>query len=358
MLHVRYGLSGAPARRRALRWWAVLLAVVAALASFDAVAAPAASSTAAQREALQQAIDSVVGLRVQATEGASSSENLGALRFGSGVVIGPDGLVLTIGYLLLEAERIEIATADGRSLPARALAYDAVTGFGLVQPLVPLPASVRTARLGKLDSVTPGDLAMVAVGGNGQPGSGGAAMTQLVSTRAFSGYWEYHIESALFTSPPVLAHSGAALVNRRGEVVGIGSLFTMEAVGGMALPGNMFVPVDLLRPVLAEMRATGGTRAGRRPWLGLSSSERGGRVEILRVSRESPAEAAGLRSGDVVLAVDGTDVATLEAFYKQLWRHAEPDAEVELTVKQGEETRRIRLRGADRLQTLRKPAGI
>jgi S1-C subfamily serine protease len=155
-------------------------------------------------------------------------------------------------------------------------------------------------------------------------------------------------------------HRGAPLFNRKGELIGIGSLFTTDAVGGgrSGVPGNMFVPVDLLKPVLAEMQSTGSTRASRRPWLGLSSSEQAGRVEIVRVSRQSPAESAGLRPGDVVLEIDGAKVATLEAFYKQLWAHEQPDDEIELTVLQGADVRKIRLRAIDRMQTMRKPAGI
>jgi len=351
----------APSPRHPARWphlarrcAAVAIALAACAASFEAVAARAdAAPSAPQIEALERAAAATVGLRIEATDDATSAQSLGRQREGSGVVIGDGGLILTIGYLLLEAQRIEIVTSDQKVLPARQVAYDLATGFGLVQPLVPL-RGVRPVPLGRSASAAPGELVLVAAGG----GAGGVGMTQLVSQRAFSGYWEYHIESALFTSPPVPNHSGAALFNQRGELLGIGSLFTTEAVPGHALPGNMFVPVDLLRPVLAEMQSTGSTRASRRPWLGLTSAERSGRVEILRVNRESPAEAAGLRSGDVVLAIDGAKVETLEAFYKKLWQHAEPESEVELTVQQGEAVRTLRLRAIDRMRTMRKPAGI
>ncbi|RYY93272.1 MAG: serine protease [Comamonadaceae bacterium] len=201
-----------------------------------------------------------------------------------------------------------------------------------------------------------GDKMLVGIGGR----EGGIGMTQLVSQRAFSGNWEYHIETALFTSPPAPNHSGAPLFNLQGELLGVGSLFTTDAAGTgpRSLPGNMFVPVELLRPVLAELQATGSTRASRRPWLGLSSGALDGQLRVLRVSRESPAEAAGLRPGDVVLEIDGAGVSTPEALYKQLWMHAEPDAEIELTVRQGEAVRKLRFRAVDRMQTLRKPEGI
>ncbi|WP_086920404.1 S1C family serine protease [Variovorax sp. JS1663] len=334
-------------------WLLLLAAVPLALA-----ASPRQSdgSSSAQIQALQRAGDAVVSLRVTATEGAASAETLGARRSGSGVVIGPDGLILTIGYLLLEAETIEVITQDDRTLPARQVAYDLATGFGLIRPLVPL-RGVQPVPLAGVGGLAPGELLLAASGSNSGTEVG---FTRLLGVRPFSGYWEYHIESALFTSPPIPAHSGAPLFNRNGELLGIGSLFVLESVPGQErpTPGNMFVPVELLRPVLDEMKANGYTRASIRPWLGLSSSERDGHVQIVRVDRRGPALAAGIQPGDVVLEVDGIGVATLEAFYKQLWKRASPESEVELTVQQGSETRKVRIHAVDRMKTLRKPAGI
>jgi serine protease Do len=335
----------------------LLLSLAAACAATPA--ASPATTAAAQLEALQRASASVVGLQVDAIPGAGSGDSLGWRRTGSGVVIGPNGLVLTIGYLLIEAQNIELTTPDAKTLPARQVGYDVATGFGLVQPLVPMHG-VPAVPLGSSAALAPGDTVLAAIGASSDGGGGGAGMTQLVSKRAFSGYWEYHIEAALFTSPPVPSHSGAGLFNRKGELVGIGSLFTTDALGSpeRGLAGNMFVPIDLLKPVLAELRATGSTRAGHRPWLGITSTEQRGRVEILRVNRDSPAQQAGLQAGDVVLEIDGAKVATLEAFYKKLWSRGAPDAEVELTVLQGAEIHKVRLKAIDRLLTLRKPVGI
>lgn len=303
-------------------------------------------------DALTRANAAVVGVDVRATEDARSAQTLGHRRVGSGVVIGGDGLILTIGYLMLEADTIQIVTRDHRSLPARAVAYDVATGFGLVKPLLPL--NVEPVPLGALQELNPGDALMAATGGEG------VAITQLVSKRPFSGYWEYHIDAALFTSPPIGNHSGAALFNRRGELLGIGSLFVGNAMGEghAAVPGNMFVPVDLLRPILGELQRTGSTAQSHRPWLGLTSSEQGGRVQVVRVTKDSPAEAAGMQRGDIVLAVDDTPVATLEEFYKRIWAHAKPDDEIRLTVLQGEESKVLALKGIDRMTTMAKPKGI
>lgn len=339
---------------RLLHWFRIILAAPCLAAAPAWPAMPAGTPAQAIIDALTRANAAVVGVQVNATEGSRSAETLGLRRKGSGVVIGPDGLVLTIGYLMLEADTIQIVTQDNKTLPAKAVAYDLATGFGLIRPLLPL-RGIKPVALGSLRDLQPGEALMAATGGE----DGDVSMTQLVSKRAFAGYWEYYIEAALFTSPPIGNHSGAPLFNQKGELLGIGSLFVLDAMGeNRRLPGNMFVPVDLLKPILAEMQSTGSSRLSRRPWLGLTSSEQDGRVQIVRVSEQSPAQAAGLQPGDVVLAVDGAKVATLETFYKKLWDHASPDAEIQLTVLQGADLKTITLRGVDRMSTLAKPSGI
>ncbi|TFZ03842.1 S1C family serine protease [Ramlibacter humi] len=331
------------------RAWALLFAWCAACAW-----GATGGSQQASVEALTRAHAAVVGISVNATEGARSADTLGRERSGSGVVIGPDGLVLTIGYLMLEAENIQVVTQDQRTLPARAVAYDLATGFGLVRTLLPL-RGITPVTLGSIADLQPGDALMAATGGEDSD----VLLTQVVGKRPFSGYWEYHIDSALFTSPPIANHSGAPVFNQRGELVGIGSLIVADATGlGRPLPGNMFVPVDLLKPILPELLKSGSSRQSRRPWLGLTSSERGGQVQIVRVNRDSPAEAAGLQPGDVVLSVDGVRVASLEEFYKKLWDRAAPDTEVRLTVLQGADTRTLTIKPVDRMSTMAKPAGI
>ncbi|WP_341906854.1 S1C family serine protease [Polaromonas sp. YR568] len=327
-----------------------------------ATPAPVAAQTTI--EALAKASAAVVGVRVSVDESARSSETLGQRRTGSGVVIGADGLVLTIGYLMLEAEKIEIITQDNKAVPARAVAYDLATGFGLVRPLLPLPpgSAVTPVKLGNSKDLQAGE-PLMAVTGPQADDDGDVSMTRLISRRAFSGSWEYHIDTALFTSPPVAAsggnHSGAPLFNQKGELVGIGSLLVADATGGnRRLPGNMFVPVDLLSPILAELQKTGSSVKSHRPWLGLTSSEQNGRVQIVRVSKGSPAETAGLQTGDVVLAVDDAKVTSLETFYKKLWDRSAPDAEIRLTVLQGADIKTMVIRAQDRMLTLKQPSRI
>lgn len=334
----------------------LLMAPLTARAQTDPPAA--APSATASLEAFAKANAAVVGIRVNVADGARSAETLGKQRAGSGVVIGKEGLILTIGYLMLEADAIQIVTQDNKTLPAQAVAYDQATGFGLVRTLLPL-SGIEPVALGKLDELQTGEPVMVASGTQPDGTASDVSMVYLVSKRAFSGYWEYHIDAAAFTSPPIANHSGAPLFNRRGELVGIGSLLVGDAMGGnRRLPGNMFVPVDLLKPILAELQQTGSSKTSRRPWLGISSTEQAGRVQIIRVGKESPAHLAGLEPGDLVLAVDGAKVATLEEFYKKLWARADPDSEVTLTVLQGADIKTLRIRAEDRMRSMRKPAGI
>ncbi len=346
-----------------VRWLSVSVALVATTGLPPASAATASPpSVQSIMDAMERAHAAVVGIRVTAIEGARSAATLGLRRRGSGVVIGPDGLILTIGYLMQEAQQIEIVTQDNKILPATAVAFDMATGFGLVRVLLPM-RGVKPVTFGSLQDLKPGDQLMAATGATADGEEGGVSMTQLVSTRAFSGWWEYHIDTALFTSPPVSSgrgnHSGAPLFNHKGELLGIGSLLVMDATGeNKRQPGNMFVPVDLLKPILAEMQQSGSSSQSRRPWLGLTSSDSGGRVQIVRVNADSPANTAGLQAGEVVLAVDGTEVKTLESFYKKLWARSAPDAPISLTVLRGEEVKTIVLRPLDRMQTFKKPAGI
>lgn len=344
--------------RRHRSCFSLVLTVLLAVSAVQADAATATPATAQQTiDALSRANAAVVGIRVQTAAEANSTETLGQQRQGSGVVIDAEGLVLTIGYLMLEAEHIQIVTQDGRTLPAQAVAYDLATGFGLIKPLLPM-RGVPAVPLGHYRDLQPGAVLMTATGAI-EGADSDVAMTQLVSKRSFSGYWEYFIDAALFTSPPIANHSGAPLFNQQGELVGIGSLFVMDALGeDHQRPGNMFVPVDLLKPILAELQRSGSTPQSRRPWLGLNSAEQAGRVQVMRVSKQSPALAAGMQAGDVVLAVDGSKVTTLETFYKKLWDRADPDADIQLTVLQGAEVKTITVKPVDRMRTLRKPAGI
>jgi S1-C subfamily serine protease len=231
--------------------------------------------------------------------------------------------------------------------------YDLASGFGLLQALAPL--KVGAARFGNSAGVAAGEPLMISSGGE----DGERSLARLVSRRAFSGYWEYHIEGALFTSPPRTDHSGAGLFNAQGELLGIGSLVVSDAAGAdhPRVPGNMFVPIDLLKPILGEMRRDGTSRNSKRAWLGMNCVEQDHVVRVIRVSRDSPAEDAGLLPGDRILSIDGTEVKELETLYKTLWRSA-VQREVVLEIRRAGRNETVKLQSVDRMSTLSKPKGI
>lgn len=315
----------------------------AALATWRAVHAPLPD----QADTVE-ASQAVVKLSIKAMSGARTAETLGAEREGTGVVIDAGGLILTIGYLILEAESILVVTADGRVFPASVVGYDHPSGFGLLrtapgvarQPLVLGDSSALVELAG---------MRIVA-----HHGAGGASHACVVSRRRFTGWWEYMIEDAIFTAPPRHEHSGAALVDDAGRLAGVASLWVGDAVDqGVAFPGNMFVPIDLLKPLLGDLVAGGRARGPARPWIGLYSEEVEGHVVVTRVLPDAPAGRAGLRRGDVILGVSGQSVGGQSEFYSALWSCGAAGADVMLHVLRNRVVRRISVQTADRMDYLR-----
>ena len=307
----------------------------------------------ANSEKLASAVAAVVKIKSKAIPNARSLATLGAEREGSGIVVGPNGLVLTIGYLIVEAETIELEDADGKLVPATAVAYDHGSGFGLVRSLTNL--GIAPIELGNSGTLAENESAIFAAAG----GIDAASSTTVVSRRRFAGYGEYMIDDAIFTSPPRFDHSGAALIDRTGALVGVGSLIVADAQPSIRrLPGNMFVPINLLKPILDEMVQTGSSRRGKHPWLGITSQEVEGRVFVSKVQADSPAERAGLKQGDILLGVESTRVSKLEELYSNLWKDRQPGDEITLTVLQGTEVRKISVKSMDRTEYMRSKSKV
>jgi serine protease Do len=294
----------------------------------------------------------IVRIETRALPDARSSATLGAEREGSGIVIGKDGLVLTIGYLLVEADEVRIIDDRGRTLPARLVAYDHATGLGLVRAITPL--AVAPMALGDSSKLAESDPVLVVNSG----GRSEATRASVVSRRLFSGNWEYMLDSAIFTSPPTLNWSGAALIGPDGALLGVGSLIVRDATeSDPHLPGNMFVPIEMLKPILEEMIKTGRRAGPARPWLGVSADEVEGRLIVVRVAPDSPAERAGIHKGDIILAVGGDGVRSQPDFYRKLWSRGAAGSEIPLRVLQGIDVHDLRVRSIDRIDYFRqKPA--
>ncbi|NNL66679.1 MAG: serine protease [Myxococcales bacterium] len=300
---------------------------------------------------MEQILSAVVGVRSQIPDTARTAETLGTHRTGSGVVIDGDGLVLTIGYLVLEAEQVFVATRPGDvpEVSARVVAYDHATGFGLLRAEAPL--DVTPMNLGDSDALSLGAPLVVASYG----GSSGARPGVLVDRREFAGYWEYLLEGALFAAPPHPLFGGAALIDPQGDLVGIGSLIVSDARrGGEPLPGNMFVPVNRLKPILAELLSTGRGPGPRQPWIGIYSTEVEGSVIVRRVAVDGPAGRAGVTRGSIVESVAGQPVSGIADFYRKLWAAGGPGTRIVLGLREIDGTpREVAVTADDRYEWLR-----
>jgi S1-C subfamily serine protease len=278
---------------------------------------------------------------------ARSAATLGTEREGTGTLIGSDGLVVTIGYLVLEADRVEL-TASGKKVPAEIVGYDHETGFGLVRALTKIPA--KPLKLGDSSQVKVKDR-VLAINYNGAES---ARPALVVSRREFAGYWEYLLANAIFTAPPLMDWSGAALVDQEGRLVGVGSLIVNDPMGGGDIgPGNMFVPIDFLKPVMADLLTQGKPATPPKPWIGVNSEEVRGRLFVTRVSPGTPADKAGLKKDDIILGVGGKQVATLAEFYKALWASGPAGGDVKLNVLQGAAPAEITVKSIDRYKWLK-----
>jgi S1-C subfamily serine protease len=286
-----------------------------AIAVFGFVATPYANAQDRGATPPREALEAVVGIDSRVPGTARTAPFLGTQREGSGVIISDDGLVLTIGYLILEAIEIDLILTDGRRVPASYVAYDHESGFGLVRAASDL--GVEPAGFGSSAGKGVSTQALIA----NRFGPDAAQAVFVVDRREFVGAWEYLLDEAIFTSPPNPSFSGAGLFDLDGKLIGIGSLFVGNAAFFQRpVAGNMFVPIDELKPILDQMIDQGRRTAPPRPWLGIRTSELRDRVFVDRISDDSPAARAGVRAGDLIVAVDEAPVASMAGYFRAVWR--------------------------------------
>ena len=298
---------------------------------------------------LGRVLDALVLLHAEVPEDAFTADILGTERVGNGVVIGPDGLVLTIGYLVTEARRIWLTTNKGTAIEAFPLAYDFATGFGLVQPLgrLDLPALPRGS---SADCAVGDEVLLVGHGGRAH-----ALRTRIADKREFAGYWEYVLDEAIYTAPAHPQWGGAALVGSAGQLIGIGSLLVQEAVDGETVQGNMIVPIDLLEPIIADLLRSGQADWPPRPWLGMYTTQTGAQCVVAGLADGGPAQRAGVKQGDHVVEVAGEAVTSLGDMFRKVWSIGPAGSEIPLTLVRDGAVMRTRLRSADRGDFLKKP---
>jgi S1-C subfamily serine protease len=297
---------------------------------------------------LDRALSAVVGVHAIIPADAFTAETLGMERAGNGVIIG-NGLVLTIGYLITEAQTIWLHFGDGRVVEGHALGFDQETGFGLIQALAKL--DVPELAIGSSAAAEVG--ARVVVGGVG--GRTRSLAGRVAARQEFAGYWEYVIDEAIFTAPAHPNWGGTGLISDKGELIGIGSLQLERAREGKNEHLNMVVPIDLLKPILDDLRKFGRVNKPARPWLGLYSTEIEDKVVVVGIANNGPAGRAELKSGDVVLSVAGQGVSTLGGFYRKVWALGNSGVEVPLTLYREGVTFDVRVNSSDRMKFLKGP---
>ncbi|MEE9257500.1 MAG: S1C family serine protease [bacterium] len=295
----------------------------------------------------EETLRAIVKVRSRVPENARTARILGTEREGNGVVIDSNGLILTIGYLILEADAIAVVGPEGEPIEAAFVGYDHDSGFGLIRASRPL--SVTPMKLGRSSDLKEGGGILVSAHG----GTGSAQAARVVSRREFTGSWEYLLEDAIFTSPPHPNFGGAAMIGIDGRLLGIGSLMTRIKLPGFgSVLSNMFVPIDLLKPILADLIENGRSQKPPRPWLGVNAEEVRGRVFVNRVTAGGPADRAGLKAGDIVLEVDKKPVTGLADFYRNVWAIGRAGVDVPLRILKGSRIRNIIVHTADRYRFL------
>ena len=293
---------------------------------------------------------SVVGVAARVAPDARTAEILGRHRFGAGVVIDGSGLVVTAGYLLLEASDARLVMEGERVVPADVVAYDHRSGFGLLRAREAL--GVKPMPLGDDRDTAAGTPVLIASYG----GEAGLQPGLVVSRHEFAGFWEYLLEDALFVSPPHPRFAGAALIDPSGRLVGIGSLMVRDARGdGSGMAGSVFLPVSLLREVLPALLADGRSDSPPTPWLGVYLDDDAGVLTVTRLAEEGPAAIAGMAAGDVVVAIDGKPVHGLAEFYRRLWGLGPAGVEITLEVLRDAQRRSVSITSTDRYRWLRFP---
>jgi serine protease Do len=324
-------------------WLLAALAIGNVASAADKVAADEAGIDA------EKFFGAIVKVQARALPDARSVATLGAEREGTGVVIDKDGLILTIGYLIIEADEVRISDDRGHTLPAIVVGYDHASGLALVRPITPFEASpLPLGDSARLDESEPVLIVNYA-------GRSDVTLAYVVSRRPFTGNWEYLLDRAIFTSPPTLNWSGAALIGKDGSLLGVGSLILRDATDADPhLPGNMFVPIELLKPILPDLVKSGRRAGPARPWLGVAADEVQGRLLVTRVSPEGPADSAGVHVGDIILGVGSDAVHSQAEFYRKVWGRGAAGSEIPLRVLQDNDVRDVRIRSIDRFDYFRQ----
>ncbi|MEN2495202.1 MAG: Serine protease Do-like HtrA [Hyphomicrobiaceae bacterium hypho_1] len=298
---------------------------------------------------LERVLNAVVGITAIIPEDAITADVLGTERSGNGVIID-DGLILTIGYLVTEADTVWLTLSDGTVVQGHVLGCDQATGFGLVQALTHLKQT--GLKFGDSSALSIGEEVIVC----GYGGVDHAVVAQVVAKQEFAGYWEYVLDEAIFTVPTHEHWGGTAVLNTSGDIVGIGSLQVQHASSDRSTTDlNMIVPIDLLKPVFNDLSTIGRRIGPARPWLGIYAADVNDDILVAGIASGSPADRTDLAIGDIILSVNGCKISDLAHFFRCIWSLGNAGTNVPLHVKREGHSLDITVKSIDRLDILKKP---
>ena len=300
-------------------------------------------------EDVRKIYQSVVKIDSIVPADARTANSLGTIRGGNGIVID-DKHILTIGYIVVEAETITITLPNGGVVPAELAGYDHTTGFGILKTI--LPSKLTPLQIGNSDKLNKEDLLYVLP----YLTEGAPSAVKMVSRRSFTGWWEYFLDKPIYTHPMNTSFAGSALINEFGELLGIGSLYVSDAAAeGVPMPGNLFVPINDLKPILNDLIVNGKRTADVKPYMGLTSNDDTGKVMVTRVNDDGPAAKAGFKENDIILKVNKINIQDTEKFYKTVWSQGGPGTLLDFEIERNNQIISLKLITMDRNDFFVKP---
>ena len=300
-------------------------------------------------EDVRRIYQSVVKIDSIVPSDARTANSLGTIREGNGIVID-DKHILTIGYIVVEAETITITLPNGGVVPAELAGYDHTTGFGILKTI--LPSKLTPLQIGNSDKLNKEDLLYVLP----YLTEGAPSAVKMVSRRSFTGWWEYFLDKPIYTHPMNTSFAGSALINEFGELLGIGSLYVSDAAAeGVPMPGNLFVPINDLKPILDDLIVNGKRTADVKPYMGLTSNDDTGKVMVTRVNDDGPAAKAGFKENDIILKVNKINIQDTEKFYKTVWSQGGPGTLLDFEIERNNQIISLKLTTMDRNDFFVKP---
>ena len=302
-----------------------------------------AKDASIDKNKLQLYFDSVVSIDSIIPENARTAKSLGTVRQGSGVIID-NQTILTIGYIVLEAKKITIGLRNGKKIPGRLYGYDHTSGFGIISPII--NTELKSLKLGDSNKIGLDEPLYILP----SPFKGSGSVAKMVSRRPFAGWWEYYLDKPIYTLPTNQSWAGSPLINSNGEILGIGSLFIADAATpGIMTPGNMFVPINLLKPILKDLKKYGRRKSNIKPYIGLSSNEYNGQVIVKRVSRDGPSYIAGIKANDIITSVNGNLVKNLKKFYEAVWATGNSGVSIKIGIQRNGKQINFDVKSIDRM---------